>query len=61
MVAITKDELNLFDMYIFSKDKEERENIMKKWIKENDPLSSLDQAINRFYLALESFRLSYDI
>ena len=61
MISITVDELRLFDKYIFSKNKEERETLVRKWIKDNDPLSPLETAKFRFNLALESYRLSYDI
>lgn len=55
------EELRLFDKYIFSKNKEERDTLVNKWIKENDPSSPVETAKFRFSLALESYRLSYDI
>lgn len=61
LVTITVAELRLFDRYIFSKNKEERDSLMKKWIEVNDPLSPLETAKFRFNLALESYRLSYDV
>lgn len=59
--TITVEELRLFDRYIFSKNKEERETLVNKWIKTNDPKSPIETAKFRFNLALESYRLSYDI
>lgn len=61
MIISIVEELRLFDKYILSKNKEYREKLEAKWIKENDPLSPLETAKQRFRLALESYRLSYDI
>lgn len=55
------NEIRLFDLFLVAKDSEARKEIMNKWIERYDSKSPIETAMHRFTLALESFRLSYDI